>query len=98
VALHLSTLHENRKIQDSIKILKLFERIAPAESNIVAVGSTDDAIKFIDYEHSIVDKFVGFKNYPTYFEEDPEANLLWVSDLEGSISCFAFDSKARNKR
>ena len=98
MALELPTMHENRKIQDSIKILKLFDHIVPNGCNIIGVGSTDDAIKFIDYNHNIVEKYVGIKNYPTHFEGDVEGNLLWVSDLEGSISCFAYENKPRSKK
>lgn len=71
-------------------MLKIFKSTLPKELNIVAIGSTDDAIKFIDYDHNVVEKYVGLKNYPTSFEEDEEGKMVWVSDLEGSICCFTF--------
>lgn len=59
------------KIQDSIKILCVCEKLTPNKSHIVVIGGTDDSIKFIDYDFNIVEKFIGFKNYPSCFEEDP---------------------------
>lgn len=42
------------KIQDSIKILYTGEGLTHKTSNIVAIGGTDDSIKFIDYNSNIV--------------------------------------------
>lgn len=39
-------------------------------SDIVAIGCTDDSIKFIDYSNGIVYKYVGLKNYPSCFCND----------------------------
>lgn len=66
--LSMENFAEIKVIQDSLKLVKVCSKLIPKEENIAAFGSTDDALKFINYNSNKVTKFIGFKNYATCFE------------------------------
>lgn len=64
----MENFSEIKAIQDSLKLVKVCSKLIPKEENIAAFGSTDDTLKFINYNSNKVTKYIGFKNYPTCFE------------------------------
>lgn len=72
MSFNLTSWKFNAQIKDSIRFLTVlpkelikFNKKVGEIIPTVVIGTTDDSLKFIDYNINLIIKYVGFKNYPS---------------------------------